>query len=91
MVMIKRTSQSVEGVSEEISALGRQQIKLTRSQVSEAVIEAMTLLESKAIALNEVLDVMSNLAFQQGNNHLGQLLSQSSQVAWEVDCIGNRM
>lgn len=79
------TSQGIEAVSEDIASLDAQTIQLTRNQVKEAVIEALTSLESKAIQWSEILDVMSNLAIQRGKYQLGDFIAMSSEQIWEVE------
>lgn len=79
------TQQGIAVVSEEIASLDKQAFKLTNNQVRKAVIEALTLLESKAITCSEIFNVMSILAFQRGDGQLSDLMQTISHKIWEVE------
>ncbi len=55
------------------------------NQVSEAVTEAIASLEARAIKWSDILDVMSNLAFQREQYHLWDVMATSSHQVWETE------
>lgn len=55
------------------------------SQVNEAVTEAIASLEAKAIKWSDILDVMSNLAFQREQYNLWDVMATSSHQVWETE------
>lgn len=77
--------QDIDVVSEDLASLDEQAFTLTNNQVKEAVIEALTSLESKAIKWSEIINVMSTLAFQRGDRQLADLMEEISQEIWEVE------
>ena len=74
-----------EAVAEAMISLEGKAIKASNEQAREAVVEVIASLESKAIKWSEILDVMSNLAFQRGQYQLWDVMATSSHQVWETE------
>lgn len=64
---------------------------LSNLQVKNVVQEVMTSLQSKGVLWNEILSVMEEMAFDQGNYPIADVLGAAAYYAWQAEAGGEQM
>jgi hypothetical protein len=74
-----------EAIAEAMTLSEGKPIQTSSERARETVVEAIASLEGKSIKWSEILDVMSNLAFQRGQYQLWDVMATSSHRVWETE------